>query len=148
MVSSAGKDTLRILANILRLEKRRGFRDDAVIGGLDAFLQRRESEIDSSVGDSCLVCRHEGDQRSHWIADTLSKLDAIGNSPATSAEAASITAAQSPSEPAVVPGPVDHPIEREVASPRPAQAEKSRNAPRKTPALAQAARCEAGNQAR
>ena len=132
MVSSAGKDTLQILANILRLEKRRGFRDDAVIGGLDAFLQRRKSEIDSSLVIPASYAAMKLNQRSRWIADTLSKLDAIGNSPTTSDKAAS-TAARSPSKPYVVPRPFDHPIEREVASPRSAQAEKSRNGPSKIP---------------
>ena len=132
MVSSAGKDTLQILANILRLEKRRRFRDDAVIGGLDAFLQRRKSEIDSSLVIPASYAALNVNQRSRWIADTLSILDAIGNSPTTSDKAAP-AAAQSPSQPSVVPRPVHHPIEREVASPRPSQAEKSRNGPIKTP---------------
>ncbi len=133
MVSSAGKDTLQILANILRLEKRRGLRDDAVIGGLDAFLQRRKSEINSSLVIPASYAAMKVGQRSQWIAETLSKLDAIGNSPTNSDKAAS-TATQSPSKPSVVPRPADHPIEREVATPSSAQAEKSRNAPRKTPA--------------
>ena len=133
MVRSAGKDTLRILANILRLEKQRGFRDDAVIGGLDTFLQRRESEIDSSLVIPASYAALKVDQRSQWIADTLSKLDLIGDSATTSAKAASATA-QNPSKPAEVRHPFDLPGEREVATPRPAQAEKSRNAPRKTSA--------------
>ena len=133
MVSSAGKDTLRILANILRLEKQRGFRDDAVIGGLDAFLQRREPEIDSSLVIPASYAALNVNQRSRWIADALPRLDVIGNSATTSAEAASTTA-QSPSKPAVVRHPFDPPVGREVASPSPAQADKSRNPARKAPA--------------
>ena len=131
MVSSAGKDTLQILANILRLEKRRGFRDDAVIGGLDAFLQLRKSEIDSSLAIPASYAAMKLNQRSRWIADTLSKLDAIGNSAETRAEVVSTTA-RSPSKPAVG-HPSDPRVEREVASPSSAQAGKSRNGPSKIP---------------
>ena len=132
MVRSADKDTLRILANILRLEKRRGFRDDAVIGGLDAFLKRQKSQLDSSlVVVPTSYAAMNLNQRSRWIADTLTELGATGSSGTASPDATSILA-QGASNPAEPRHPLNLPIKREVATPESAQAETSSNAPPKT----------------
>ena len=40
------------LYNILRRERERGFDDRAVIGGLDAFLQRFSDDLAAYIGDS------------------------------------------------------------------------------------------------
>jgi len=62
------------LRKILELERKRGYRDDAVFGGLDRYLQRWASQFP----DSLLPASYAGldqTQRSEWIESMLNWLD-------------------------------------------------------------------------
>ena len=81
MNSPENSDKLRILADILRLEKRKDFQDVVVIGGLDAFLRRWHVEIESSLSLPESYAAMSSDQRSRWAAETLSKIGQSSRSP-------------------------------------------------------------------
>ena len=71
-----GNEKLRTLANILRLEQRRGYRNDAVIGGLDAFLRRWQDEIGAHLDLPASYADMPAAKRSRWAIATLTKLGA------------------------------------------------------------------------
>ena len=68
------RDKLRILVDILRLEERKGFRDDAVIGGIDAFLRRWHGEIGQSLRLPESYSDLSAEQRSLWAKSALSEI--------------------------------------------------------------------------
>ena len=87
MTTSAGGDKLRILADILRLERQRGFRDDAVIGGLDAFLTRWSDEISPSLMVPRSYASLTVDQRAKWAHYSQSRIGSRASPDASSADA-------------------------------------------------------------
>lgn len=82
MTIPAGGDKLEILADILRLERQRGFRDDAVIGGLDAFLKRWSDEISPSLRIPRSYASLTVAQRARWADYSQSSIGS-GTSPDT-----------------------------------------------------------------
>ena len=74
MSSSANGDKLRTLADILRLEQRKGFRDDAVIGGLDAFLQRWWSELRPALDLPPSYAQMSTVDRSRWVEGIMQRI--------------------------------------------------------------------------
>ncbi|MXY47089.1 MAG: hypothetical protein F4Y44_08915, partial [Chloroflexi bacterium] len=74
--STPGNEELRTLANILRLEQRRGYRNDAVIGGLDAFLQRLQGEIRAHLDLPASYADMPATKRNLWSKATLTKIGA------------------------------------------------------------------------
>ena len=88
MNSRDSRDKLRILADILRLEERKGFRNDAVIGGLDAFLHRWKDEIVPPLELPSPYADMNADQRSQWTEATLASIgSALPQSPNADAAA-------------------------------------------------------------
>ncbi len=81
MTNSHGNSKLRALSNILRLERQQGFRDRAVIGGMDAFLQRWSGELGSISPLGAAYSDMDADQRSAWADSVLST---IGGAPSSS----------------------------------------------------------------
>jgi len=65
------------LRKILELEQKRGYRDDAVFGGLDRYLQRRASEFPDSLLPASYAGLGQG-QREEWIESMLNWLDGKG----------------------------------------------------------------------
>ena len=74
MTSSDGNAKLQTLANILRLEQRKDFRDDAVIGGLDAFLQRWGDDLGSPAILPARYAEMSVAQRCRWAEETLTRI--------------------------------------------------------------------------
>ena len=72
MTSLSGNDKLRTFANILRLERQQGFRDRAVIGGLDAYLRRWRDELQPTANLSGSYAEMSVEQRRRWAEATLS----------------------------------------------------------------------------
>ena len=76
------QDSLR---KILDLEKQKGYKDTAVIGGLDRFLEGMGAEFAATVGDGAarelLNLSYDSmtdSQRRDWVDRFLSRLEAIG----------------------------------------------------------------------
>ncbi|OGN97625.1 MAG: ATP-dependent DNA helicase RecG [Chloroflexi bacterium RBG_13_51_36] len=80
-----GIDSLR---NVLELERRKGYNDKAVIGGLDKYLHNQAGQIRQSISDRQLLKGFDGlnlagssygsyslDERKRWMADIFSWLD-------------------------------------------------------------------------
>ncbi len=57
---------IRSLYDILRQERARGFDDSAVIGGLDRFLLRFETELASALGEHPAYASMSPEQRAEW----------------------------------------------------------------------------------
>ena len=81
MLNSGGNTKLRALANILRLEQRKGLDDTAVIGGLDAFLQRWWDDIGAALGSRVSYAEMSAAERRQWSAKTLAKIERKSPSP-------------------------------------------------------------------
>jgi ATP-dependent DNA helicase RecG len=82
-----GIDSLR---NILELERRRGYTDKAVIGGLDKYLHKQAGQIRQSINDAQLLRGFDElnlaksdygsyrlDERKRWMANVLDWLDKL-----------------------------------------------------------------------
>jgi ATP-dependent DNA helicase RecG len=82
-----GIDSLR---NVLELERRKGYTDKAVIGGLDKYLHKQAGQIRQSIGNPQLVSGFDElnlasssygsygvDERKRWMADVLGWLDKL-----------------------------------------------------------------------
>ncbi len=65
-------DPRETLLKILTLERSRGFRDTAVIGGLDGFLRRHADLLAPQIGPAPAYTRWTPDERARW-ADDLAK---------------------------------------------------------------------------
>ena len=76
MTSSNGNDKIRTFANILRLEGQQGFRDRAVIGGLDAFMRRWQDELRRIANVSRSYAEMSAEQRRQWAEWTLARMGA------------------------------------------------------------------------
>lgn len=103
------------LYNILRRERERGFDDRAVIGGLDAFLQRFSADLAAYVGNSTRYAGMSVDERSDWATKIVGRMREAG---------VSVRSSSGPSSPAPKAAP--------ARSERPAPRRKT--APRKPPA--------------
>ena len=66
------------LYNILRRERERGFDDRAVIGGLDAFLQRFSDDLAAYIGDSTPYAGMSPEQRADWATRTVLRMRDAG----------------------------------------------------------------------
>ncbi len=66
------------LYNILRRERERGFDDRAVIGGLDAFLQRFSDDLAAYIGDSTPYSGMSPEQRADWATRTVLRMRDAG----------------------------------------------------------------------
>jgi ATP-dependent DNA helicase RecG len=82
-----GIDSLR---NVLELERRKGYTDKAVIGGLDKYLHKQAGQIRQSINDPQLLSGFDGlnlansnygsyevDERKRWMANVLGWLDKL-----------------------------------------------------------------------
>ena len=78
MTSSNGNDKTRTLANILRLERQQGFRDRAVIGGLDAYMQRWRGELGAAADLRVAYSDMDARQRKAWIESALGQMGDSG----------------------------------------------------------------------
>ncbi len=103
------------LYNILRRERERGFDDRAVIGGLDAFLERFSADLTAYVGNSARYAGMSVDERSDWATKVVGRMRAVG---------VSVRSGSAPPSPAPKAAP--------TRSERPAPRRKT--APRKPPA--------------
>ena len=65
------------LQKILDLEKREGFKNTAVIGGLDRFLERWSSELSPIIGDAPKYSVLSPQQREQWATDVLLRLPEV-----------------------------------------------------------------------
>jgi len=78
------------LRNILELERRKGYTDKAVIGGLDKYLHKQAGQIRQSIDDPQLLSgfdeldlarsnysAHGLDERKKWMANVLDWLDKL-----------------------------------------------------------------------
>jgi ATP-dependent DNA helicase RecG len=83
----AGIDSLR---NVLELERRKGYTDKAVIGGLDKYLHKQAGQIRQSINNPQLVSGFDElnldksdygsygvDERKRWMANVLGWLDEL-----------------------------------------------------------------------
>ena len=73
------------LRKILDLEKRKGYKDTAVIGGLDRFLQGKATDISATLGDGAAgellnvsYSSMTASQRREWVDRCLSRLEGTG----------------------------------------------------------------------
>lgn len=82
MTSSNGNDRMRTFANILRLERQQGFRDRAVIGGLDAYLRRWRDELQPMTNLSRSYAEMNAEQRRQWADAILAQMAIGGQRPA------------------------------------------------------------------
>ena len=64
----------RSLYNILREERDRGFDDTAVIGGLDGFLVRHASDLESYLGGIASYASLTTEERSEWSRQTVQRM--------------------------------------------------------------------------
>ena len=84
-MATTHSDTTRAaqtLAKILRLERQGNFRNRAVVGGLDAFLQRWQADLSPVVSAPVPYADMDAEQRGKWVADTLARIgDAPPNAP-------------------------------------------------------------------
>ncbi len=64
----------RSLYNILRQERTLGFNDGAVIGGLDAFLERFSPQLESVVGRVTSYASLTPEQRSDWAEAVVARI--------------------------------------------------------------------------
>ena len=103
------------LYNILRRERERGFDDRAVIGGLDAFLERFSDDLAAYIGDSTRYAEMSPEQRSDWAAQVVGRMREAG---------VSVRSGSGPPSPA----PSNAPARAEKPAPR------RKSAPRKPPA--------------
>ena len=103
MTSSNSDDKLRTFANILRLERQQGFRDRAVIGGLDVFIRRWNVELGPVQGSLSSYSDMSAEQRRQWAEDTLASIEGRAQSAISSQRSASTPsgAATTPSATAV-----------------------------------------------
>ena len=142
---------LRTLANILRLERQQGFRNRAVMGGLDAFIQRWNGELGSAVSSGVAYADMDAEQRRRWADDTLVRIgvgeqaSGVGRQ-GTTVGRQPLTARQSPPVPAPVqsgsqrgtprqPTPPPAPDSRKPsAESKPRSGSTQRRTPRKTAA--------------
>ena len=66
------------LYNILRRERERGFDDRAVIGGLDAFLERFSDDLAAYVEDSTRYAGMSPEERADWAARAVRRMRDAG----------------------------------------------------------------------
>lgn len=66
------------LYNILRRERERGFDDRAVIGGLDAFLQRFSDDLEPYIGDSTQYAGMSPEERADWATRVVGRMRDAG----------------------------------------------------------------------
>ena len=81
MTSLSSNDKMRTIANILHLERRQGFRDRAVIGGLDAFMQRWRDELQPIADLSRSYAEMNTEQRRRWVDAILARVDTPPRTP-------------------------------------------------------------------
>ena len=131
MTSSDGNARLQTLANILRLEQRKNFRDDAVIGGMDAFLQRWSDDLGSSALLPARYTDMSAEQRRRWAEDTLTRIGSEGSaSPAP--PSTSYVKEQTSRQPVAASGRSPAPAPKSIAPDKPAQSKSRRAPPRKS----------------
>ena len=128
MTSSDGNAKLQTLANILRFEQRKDFRDDAVIGGLDAFLQRWGDDLGSSALLPARYADMSVAQRRRWAEDTLTRIGSEG-SPAP--PSTSSVKEQTLRQPVAASGRSPAPAPKSIGSDKPVQPKRRRAPPRK-----------------
>lgn len=66
-----GRTKLQILANILRLEARKGFADEVVTGGLDRFLELASDELTPAVSHLPGYAAMTPDERREWAIGVM-----------------------------------------------------------------------------
>ena len=106
------------LYNILRRERERGFDDRAVIGGLDAFLERFSADLAAYVGNSARYADMSAEQRLDWATRVVGRMRDAG---------VSVRSASAPSSPA----PNTAPPRAEKPPPRRERAPRKPPAPRR-----------------
>ena len=74
MTSSNVNDKIRTFANILRLERQQGFRDRAVIGGLDAYMRRWRDALQPMASMSRSYAEMSTEHRRQWAEATLAQM--------------------------------------------------------------------------
>jgi len=74
MTSPNGNDKIRTFANILRLERQQGFRDRAVIGGIDAYVRRWQDQLRPMSNVSRSYAEMSAEQRRQWAEATLARM--------------------------------------------------------------------------
>ncbi len=74
MTSSNVNDKIRTFANILRLERQQGFRDRAVIGGLDAYMRRWRDALQPMASMSRSYAEMSTEHRRQWAEATLDRI--------------------------------------------------------------------------
>jgi ATP-dependent DNA helicase RecG len=100
----SGIDSLR---NILELERRKGYTDKAVIGGLDKYLHKQAGQIRQSVNSPQLLSGFDGlnlarsnygsytvDERKRWIANVFGWLDKLEKTPKKKSSQKSVVSSQ------------------------------------------------------
>lgn len=93
MTSLSSDDKLRTFANILRLERQQGFRDRAVIGGLDVFIRRWNAELGPVQGSSSSYSDMSAEERRRWAEDTLAGIEGKAQSAVSSRRSANTPSA-------------------------------------------------------
>ncbi len=73
-----GDDKLAVLRSILAREEEGGYRDRAVIGGLDRFLSMQAELLGSRLGEIEPYSPLTADQRRRWASDLVARLEAAG----------------------------------------------------------------------
>ena len=121
MTSSKGNDKMRTFANILRLERQQGFRDRAVIGGLDAYLRRWRDELQPTTGLSRSYAEMNAEQRHRWIEATLAQIAVSGQRSGARNQERESTGEKSEPRPSI------------ASPPAKPEASRSREQPRRAP---------------
>ena len=132
---------IRTLSNILRLERQQGFRNRAVMGGLDAFLRLWSGELGAAAALPIAYADMDAEQRRRWADDTLARMGVGEQVSGVSHQEPAVSGQRSAAKPSSVDASFHsntaNAAPRSVPSPKrnaaPAKP-KSRRAPRKTPA--------------
>ena len=103
MTSSNVNDKMRTFANILRLEGQQGFRDRAVIGGLDAYMRRWRDELRPMTSVSGSYAEMSIEQRRQWAEGTLARIGVGEQASGNRRGASDDSPSSGPAKPAVAP---------------------------------------------
>ncbi|MQG70497.1 MAG: ATP-dependent DNA helicase RecG [SAR202 cluster bacterium] len=83
-MATNGSNPRETLLKILALERSRGFRDTAVIGGLDGFLRWHADSLAPQIGPAPAYTRWSPDERARWADDLAKRFE--GQTPDTPAQ--------------------------------------------------------------
>ena len=77
-MQDADAQGIAALRSILALERKQGYGDKAVVGGMDRFLDQWKSRLSPIIGNPPRYSTLSPEQRGRWATHVLSRLPATG----------------------------------------------------------------------